>query len=88
MRLRSTEGAGLALLRVSLSLQIPISDLHYFEIVLYRLLCRFYDEVAVHPPLDNGFKPDFGMLYDDGSKIYVEAVLASERNGLTPSGQT
>jgi hypothetical protein len=58
-----------------------------FEIVLYRLLCRFCDEVAVHPPLENGFKPDFGMLFDDGSKIYVEAVLASERNGLTPSGQ-
>jgi hypothetical protein len=58
-----------------------------FEIVLYRLLCRFCDEVAVHPPLENGFKPDFGMLFDDGSKIYVEAVLASERSGLTPSGQ-
>lgn len=58
-----------------------------FEIVLYRFLCSFSDEVAVHPPLENGFKPDFGMLFDDGSKIYVEAVLASERNGLTPSGQ-
>lgn len=58
-----------------------------FEIVLYRLLCRFCDEVVVHPLLENGFKPDFGMLFDDGSKIYVEAVLASERNGLTPSGQ-
>jgi hypothetical protein len=58
-----------------------------FEIVLYRLLCGFCDEVAVHPPLENGFKPDFGMLFDDGSKIYVEAVLATERNGLTPSGQ-
>ena len=58
-----------------------------FEIVLYRLLCRFCDEVAVHPLLENGFKPDFEMLFADGSKIYVEAVLASERNGLTPSGQ-
>jgi hypothetical protein len=58
-----------------------------FEIILYRILCRFCDEVAVHPLLENGFMPDFGMLFDDGSKIYVEAVLASERDGLTPSGQ-
>jgi hypothetical protein len=58
-----------------------------FEIILYRILCRFCDEVAVHPLLENGFKPDFGMLFDDGSKIYVEAVLASERDGLTLSGQ-
>jgi hypothetical protein len=58
-----------------------------FEIVLYRLLCKFCNEVAVHPPLENGYKPDFGMVLNDGSKVYVEAVLASERNGLTQSGQ-
>mgnify|MGYP001809874366 CR=1 FL=1 len=58
-----------------------------FEIVLYRILCSFSDEVTVHPPLENGFKPDFAMVLKDGTKIYVEAVLASERNGLTPSGQ-
>jgi hypothetical protein len=58
-----------------------------FEIVLYRVLDSFCNEIIIHPPLENGYKPDFGMLFDDGSKIYVEAVLASERNGLTPSGQ-
>jgi hypothetical protein len=58
-----------------------------FETVLYRILCGFSDEVTVHPTLENGLKPDFGMVFKDGSKIYVEAVLASERNGLTPSGQ-
>ncbi|HBV00517.1 hypothetical protein [Thalassospira lucentensis] len=53
-----------------------------FEMLLFALFTNLDCHIEVHPQLPNNkaSRPDFLVTFPDDSKIYVEAVLASEFN--------
>ncbi len=58
-----------------------------FELFLHEALLRQNFEITHHPFLGHtNYRPDFLVKCPSGI-FYVEAVLASERNGSDPSGQ-
>lgn len=68
-------------------------DVHFksasFELFLHEALRKQGFKLLPHPDLPNGrsYKPDFLVEDMDGSRFYLEAVLATERNELDRGGE-
>lgn len=54
-----------------------------FELLLHAFLLRLGCQLEPHPKLSNGSRsrPDFLVRSEEGHEFYLEAVLASERDG-------
>jgi len=60
-----------------------------FELLLHDGLRRLGYTLTPHPELDNGSpnRPDFLVTEPDGTSFYLEAVLASSRDGTNPAAE-
>jgi hypothetical protein len=60
------------------------NDTHFksatFELTLFAVLTRAGAALEIHPQVANGAHPDFLVTCPDGSRFYLEAVLASEKS--------
>lgn len=61
----------------------------FFELFLHQTMINFGCELIPHPslPNDKTSRPDFLVRTPDGDEFYLEAVLASQRNQLSKSGE-
>lgn len=60
-----------------------------FELILHEYLRRKGYSIAVHPELSGGVttRPDFLVTCSDGSRFYLEAVSAADRDGRSQAGE-
>lgn len=74
--------------------RIRVHDAHafrsaMFELLLHEALCRAGYALETHPALPNGAttRPDFLVSDVTGANFYLEAVLASSRDGTSPAAE-
>lgn len=60
-----------------------------FEVLLHEGLLRLGFSLTVHPDPETGVtkRPDFLVRAEDGAEFFLEAVLASERDGSNPAAE-